>query len=250
MKIVMGRRCIETSRNVLPCKNGVNTWNCQCPVFANRLDAGVSVWRTDNLEVKHSLHGDIHGVMRISGDNGFAKGALQACTAGMAGFILFDRDDAMKRIIDCVIAGASAEVSLEAEGEIFLFLSRKACGGHNHSRGAKTTLIRLSAEERLLHRMECPVVGEPLQGGYFAAFRSESRNEAAMHGFAVEPYGTCSAIAAIAAFFDTKPTEIASESSQTLSRTRFSTKRLSIDFVVHTDSPVQAESSSRICSAK
>jgi glycine cleavage system regulatory protein len=54
-----------------------------------------------------------------------------------------------------------------------------------------------------------------------------------MHGFAIEPDSACPAIARIAAFFDTKPAEIANESSQTLSRTRFSAERLSIDLVIH-----------------
>jgi hypothetical protein len=132
-----------------------------------------------------------------------------------------------------VIPGATAEVSLEVEGDVFLLFFRKACGGHDHSSGAKATLIRLSVEKRLLHRMECPVVSEPLHGGDFAPFRSKSGNKTAMHGLAVEPDSACPAIASIAAFFDTKPAEIAKESSQTLSRTRFSAERLSIDLVIH-----------------
>jgi glycine cleavage system regulatory protein len=81
--------------------------------------------------------------------------------------------------------------------------------------------------------MECPVVSEPLHGGDFAPFRSKSGNKTAMHGFAVDADRACPAIAGIAAFFDTKPAEIANESSQTLSRTRFSAERLSIDLVIH-----------------
>ena len=76
-------------------------------------------------------------------------------------------------------------------------------------------------------------MSESLHGGDFAAFRSKSGNKTAMHGFAIKPDGACPAIAGIAAFFHTKPTEIANKSSQTLSRTRFSTERLSIDFVNH-----------------
>jgi len=72
-----------------------------------------------------------------------------------------------------------------------------------------------------------------LYGGDFAVFCSKSRNKTAMHGLAVEPDSACPAIAGIAAFFDTKPAEIAKESSQTLSRTRFSAERLSIDLVIH-----------------
>ena len=98
----------------------------------------------NNLEMEHSLHRDIHRVMRIACNNRFAEGGLDAGTAGLADLIVLDRDDAMKRIFDGVIPGAAAEVSLEAKCEIFLFLLRKACGGHDHSRGAKATLIRLS----------------------------------------------------------------------------------------------------------
>ena len=64
--------------------------------------------------------------MRIAGNNGFAKGALNASTTGLADLIVFDRENAMKRIFDGVIAGAAAEVSLEAKREILLFLLRKS----------------------------------------------------------------------------------------------------------------------------
>src|SRR5207244_443900 len=233
MKIVMGRRCIETSRDVFPREYGVHARNGQRTVLTDRLDPCMGMYRANNLQVEHSLHRDIHRVMRIAGNNGFAKGALNAGTTGLADLIVFDRDDAMKRIVDGVIPSAAAEISLESEEEVFLFLSRKACGGHDHPRGAKATLIRLSVEKRLLHRMECSVVSEPLHGGDFAAFRSKSGNKTAMHGLAVEPDRACPAIAGIAAFFHAKPAVIANESSQTLSRTRFSTERLSIDLVIH-----------------
>jgi hypothetical protein len=112
--------------------------------------------------MEHSLHRDIHGVMRIAGNNGFAKGALNASTTGLTDLIVLDRDNAMKRVFDGVVPGSAAEVSLEVEGKVFLFLFRKACGGHDHPRGAKATLIGLSVEKRVLHRVECPVVSQPL----------------------------------------------------------------------------------------
>ena len=130
-----------------------------------------------------------------------------------------------KRILDGVIAGAAAEVALETEREIFLLFFRKACGCHDHARGAESALERLRIEERLLHRMEVPVGGEPFDGGDFAPFGTKSRHKAAVDGFAVEPDRACAAIAGIAAFFHAEPSEIASEGSQALAGPRLSARK-------------------------
>ena len=97
--------------------------------------------------------------MGIAGNNRFAKGVLNASATGIADLIVFDRDDAMKRIFDGVIPGATAEVSLRRRGDL-LFLFRKACGGHDHS-AVQTTLIRLSVEKRLCIGWSDPLVASP-----------------------------------------------------------------------------------------
>ena len=117
MKIVMSGRCIETSRDVLPREYGMHARNSQGFFFMDSFDSRMSMGRTNNFQVEHSLHRDIHRVVRIAGNNGFAKGALNASTTGLADLIVFDGENAMKRIFDGVIAGAAAEVSLEAERE-------------------------------------------------------------------------------------------------------------------------------------
>ena len=128
--------------------------NGQRFVLADGLDARMSVRRADDLEVEHPLHRDVHRVMRVAGDDRFAKRVLQAGAAGLAGPVLFHGNDAADRILDRVIAGATTEVSLEMEGKILLFLFRKACRRHDHARRAKAALERLGVEKRLLHRME------------------------------------------------------------------------------------------------
>ena len=122
MKIIVGRRCIETSRDVLPREYSMHTRNGQGFLLTDRLDPCMGMRRTDNLKMEHSLQRNIHRVMRSARNNRFAKGALQASTTGLADLIVFDRDDAMQRIFDGVIPSAAAEVSLEVEGEIFLLL--------------------------------------------------------------------------------------------------------------------------------
>jgi len=90
VKIVMGRRCIETSRHVLPREYSVHARNGQGFLLTDRLDARVGMRGTDNLELEHSLHCDIHRVVRIAGNNGFAQGVLNAGTTGLTNLIVFD----------------------------------------------------------------------------------------------------------------------------------------------------------------
>src|SRR6266513_1618446 len=131
----------------------------------------------------------------------------------MPGFVFFDRNDAVKCVIDRMIPCATAEISLKSKSEIFLLFFRKTGGRHEHTRRAKAALICLSTEKCFLHRVELAVLRQTAKSGDFAAFCSKSGNEAAMNWFAIDPHRACSAVAGVTSFFHFKPGEIAKECS-------------------------------------
>jgi hypothetical protein len=99
--------------------------------------------------------------------------------------------------------------------------------------GAKTALEACGLHERGLHRMQFAVVREAFDGGHGVAVGAKGRNQAAMHGDVVEPYGACAAIARIASFLDPEPSHIAQESSEALPRPRLFRERFAVDQVTH-----------------
>jgi len=65
--------------------------------------------------------------------------------------------------------------------------------------------------------MQFPVLREALNGGHLVAVGAKRRDEAAMHGDAVEPDRAGAAVAGVAAFFNSEPSHLTQESSQALS---------------------------------
>jgi hypothetical protein len=63
--------------------------------------------------------------------------------------------------------------------------------------------------------------------------RPKGRNQAAVHGFPVEPNRTGTAIATIATFLDAEPTEFANEGSQALAGSGFCLEAFSVNLVAH-----------------
>src|SRR5580700_7052482 len=104
----------------------------------------------------------------------------------MAGLVLLHGSDAADRIFDRVIAGTSAEVSLEMEGQVLLRVLGEARGRHDHARGAKAALERLGIEKCLLEGMEFAARGESLERGDLAPLGPERGNQATVDRFAIE----------------------------------------------------------------
>lgn len=123
-----------------------------------------------------------------------------------------------------MIPGATTKIPLQAKRKIFLLLVRQARGSHEHARCAKPTLICLSTEKCLLHRVKFCVAREALESSDIAAFRPKSWNKTAMDRFAVEPHRAGSAVARITPFLDVKPSEFAKECPQALARSRLGAK--------------------------
>ena len=185
--------------------------------------------------MEHPVHLHVGSVPGGAGDNGMGERILHAASADVANTIFFDVADARQCILDRVVAGAPAEVSLEAEGEVFLFLVGKTCRSHDHTRGAKPALERLCIEERLLHRVKRTVAGKSLDGFNFPSFRTKCWHEAAVDRFTVKPDRACTAVARVTALFYAEPSQITDKRAQALAGSRLGVKNPSIDFVAHGD---------------
>src|SRR5574337_2033909 len=75
------------------------------------------------------------------------------------------------RFDDVVIAGAAADVALEPVPdrrlvEVCAFAIDEVDRGHDHARGAEPALQPVIVLERLLHRMQVAVLGEPFDRGH------------------------------------------------------------------------------------
>ena len=74
---------------------------------------------------------------------------------------------------DALIAGTATHVALDPVAD--LGVRRRGVAGeqvgrrHDHAGRAEPALQRVVVTERLLHRMELSVAGQPLDGGYFTS---------------------------------------------------------------------------------
>ena len=140
--------------------------------------------------------GDVHRVAGVAGDDRLGQGVGEAGPQASPGAVRLDGGDAADGVLDGVVAGAAAEVALEGAGQVvsarFVGEARR---GHDHAGGAEAALERLRVEERLLHRVQLAVAGEPLERGDLAALGPEGGDEAAVDRLAVEPDGAGAAVA-------------------------------------------------------
>ena len=87
---------------------------------------------------------------------------------------------------DVLVAGAPAEVALEADADGGLVerafaLPDQAVGGHDHARGAVPALQAVVLVERLLERVHPVLAGHALDGGDLAAVRLDGEHRAGLH---------------------------------------------------------------------
>ena len=198
--------------------------------------------------MQHAFDRGVEGVADLADDDRFRRRRQQACAAGFAGLVFFDRLDAMDCVFDRVITGASAEITLEIARQVpDLFFAQTRCR-HDHACRAETALEARSLHERVLHRMQVAVLREAFDGRDLVAVGAKGGNQAAVNGDVVEPYRACAAIARVASFLDPEPSHVAQESSQALSRPRLLRESFAVDEVTHCRTLL--ENSRRISSAK
>ena len=208
-------------------------------------DAGVGMGRAQHLQVQHPLNGHIHGVACFAGQDGVGEGVWQAGTARLAGDIGLDVALVVQGVVDGTIAGAAAEITFQRVGQVVLVgLERVGGHRHHHAGRAVAALEGLCVVERLLHRVELPVLGQALDGRHFAPFGAKGGHQAGMEWLAVQPHRAGAAIAGVAAFLDAKDLQVAQKGAQALAGLRLGRVEVAVDLVsAHA-------SSARICSAK
>jgi len=156
----------------------------------------------------------VEGIADLAGDDGFRSRRQQSRAQRFPRLVFFDGRDAVDRIFDRVITGASAEIALEHARKILDVVLVQTRGRHDHAGGTEAALESGSLHERTLHRMKFAIVREALDSGHLVAVGAKGRDEAAMNRRAVEPYGACAAVTGVASFFDSEPSHLAQESTQ------------------------------------
>ena len=104
---------------------------------------------------------------------------------------------------DVVVARAAAEVALEAEPDLLLggvrVLLEQVDALHDHPRRAEPALEAVALAERLLHRVQLAVGGQPLDRGDLGAVGLDGQHVARLHAAAVEVHRAGAAVAGVAA---------------------------------------------------
>ena len=107
------------------------------------------------------------------------------------------------RLDDVVVAGAAAEVALEALAHLGLgrvrVLVEQRDRRHDHARRAEAALQAVVLLERLLHRVQLAVGGQALDGGDLGAVGLDGEHRARLHRLAVEQHGARAARRRVAA---------------------------------------------------
>src|SRR5262249_43585075 len=120
------------------------------------------------------------------------------------------------RVLNCAIAGAAAEIALQGRAEILPLRLVERCAGQDHAGGAEAALKPLRVEKGMLHRMRATIGGETFDRGDHAAFSAKGRDQAAVHGFAIEQHRTGAAVAGVAALLHSEIAELAEKRTQAL----------------------------------
>ena len=109
----------------------------------------------------------------------------------------------------------------------------KAGRGHGQPGRTETALETLCVDQRLLHGMQFPIAGQPLDRRHLPARSAKGRHQAAMDGNTIEPDCASSAIAGIASLLDSEPSQVAEEGAQALPGPWLRGKGLAVDVIVH-----------------
>ena len=249
-QMVLMQRCrVELARDILPGKDLHDARDRHRLAAVDLQDLRMGMGRAQYFQMQQALHGDIHGVARMAGDDRFPEGVAQAGTAGLSGHVLLDFGDAVDGVPDRAIARTATEIAFQRPRQVLLLLIVERDGGHDHAGRAVAALIGLGVEKGLLHRMQLAVMGESLDGRHLAALGAEGGHEAGVDGLAVEPDRAGPAIAGVAALLHAEEAEIAHEGAQALPRPRLGREPFPIHGIFHDLAPSPA-SSARICSQK
>ncbi len=171
-----------------------------------------------------------------------------AAAEGLSRLRFLNSSDSVDCVLDRVVSGTAAEIALEHARQILAVFLVEAGRGHGQPGCTETALETLCVDKRLLHGMQFPIGGQPLNRRHLSARSAKCRHQATVDGNAIEPDCARSAIAGIASLLDSEPSHVAQEGAQALPGPRLLRERPAIDVIVH--EPPPTESSLRISSAK
>ena len=162
----------------------------------------VRVRRAQDLQVQQPFDLDVEREARAARDEIRPGRRRHTAPERLPGRCLLDVAHARDRIADRAKARAPADVALEAAGQVGDLVLVERGDGHDHSRRAEAALKPLRVEEPLLDGVQLVAVGEPRNGRHPATGGAQCREDAAMHGRAVDVHGAGAAVAGIAALLD------------------------------------------------
>src|ERR1700730_18355936 len=203
--------------------------------------------RPEYFQVQRVRHRHVECIARFAGDDRFGEGAAQARAACSPRHVVLGIDDAMQRVVDAVITGAAAKITLQEARQVLARFRIERRGGHDHAGGAEAALKGLRIEKGLLHGVQLAVACQPLDGGDLAPRGAEGRRQARVEGFTIDMDGASATIALVASFLNAKKYKSAQEGAQALARKWLHRKLLPVDGAIHAAAPYL--SSERICSA-
>ncbi len=239
------RRGEAARRRVLPGEHGDDPGHGERLLVADRQDAGMGVRRAQELHVQQAVDRDVEGVTRLAGHHG-RPGRRRHIAAARRGRVgLVDVAHAAHGVLDGAISGAPAQIAFEGIGEVGALGLVEARSRDDHARCAKSALEALGLQKGALHRMQGAVIREAFDGRDLATFGTERREQAAVHGLAVDEHAAGAAVASVAALLHAEPSELAQEGAQALARARRRGGVGAVDEIGH-DTPA---SSRRISSA-
>src|ERR1700733_10794261 len=183
----------------------------------------------------------------MAGDDALAEWIGEAGAKGLSRGGGFRRADAVHGVRDRAVAGAPTEVPFERMREICSLLIVERRHGHDHAGRAEAALETLRIEKSLLHRMQVARLAESLDRRHRTARRAEGRNQAGVHGLAVEPDRAGAAVASVATLLHPKGALIPEEGPEALPGKRLHGKGPAVNretggggiAVVHARSPLR-----------
>ena len=129
-----------------------------------------------------------------------------------------DVDGALEGVGDRPVAGAATDVAFERSRKVVELRVVERGTGHDQTGRAEPALEGLGIEEAALQGMQPALACQALDGGDLTPLRAEGREDAAVHGYAVDVHGAGAAVACVTPLLDPHPALLAQERTQALTR--------------------------------
>ena len=154
--------------------------------------------------VQQARHVRVQGVARCPSDD------RRRIRRGIAAGLRADVPHPGQGVRDGAVSGAAAQVALHGPRQVLPLRRGQGTGRQHHPRGAEPALEALGVHERALQRVQgaplCPA--EALDGRDLVPLGPPGRQQAALHGLAIQQHRAGAAIPGVAALLDAEPAEV------------------------------------------